>query len=88
MQALPSQGAAGSDAMDEALWNALRATQEREGLLRSMADIHRRMGRGGEVARLESEAEALALHVAQLQRMPPAYTASPAWCRRCRMPAE
>jgi len=55
--------------MDEALWNALRATQEREGLLRSIADIHRRMGRGGDVARLESEAEALALHVAQLQRM-------------------
>jgi hypothetical protein len=55
--------------MDEALWNALRATQEREGLLRSMADIHRKVGRGGEVARLESEAERLAQHVAHLQRM-------------------
>ena len=55
--------------MDEALWNALRATQEREGLLRSMADLHRKTGRGGEVARLESEAEHLAQHVAHLQRM-------------------
>lgn len=55
--------------MDEALWNALRAMQERESLLRSMADVHRNLGRGGDVARFESEAEHLAEHAAHLQRM-------------------
>jgi two-component system chemotaxis response regulator CheB len=55
--------------MDEALWNALRAMQERECLLRSMADIHRNLGRGVEVERLEAEAAHLADHAAHLQRM-------------------
>ena len=55
--------------VDEALWNALRAMQEREALLRSMADIHRNLGSNDDVARFESEAEHVARHAAHLQRM-------------------
>lgn len=54
--------------MDEALWIALRAMQEREYLLRSMAQIHRSLG-SGDADRLETEAEHLAQRAVQLQRM-------------------
>lgn len=54
---------------DQALWTALRALQEREELLRQMAQAHRRHERLDECARLEDEADHVARHAAQLQTM-------------------
>lgn len=58
-----------STRVDEALWTALRALQEREYLLRSTAESHRVDGGDHEASALESEAEHVALHAQQLQRM-------------------
>lgn len=55
--------------MDEALWNALRAMEERVSLLRSMAGTHREAGNPHEGDRLEREATHLTQHAAQLQAM-------------------
>ncbi|HEY0334368.1 MAG TPA: chemotaxis protein CheB [Stenotrophomonas sp.] len=55
--------------MDEAIWTALRALQEREMLLRSVVEAHRRQGVSEEVARVENEAAHLARHAVQLQRL-------------------
>lgn len=54
---------------DEALWNALRALQEREALLSSMAIAHRERSDTHEAARLEAEAEHVKAHAAHLQRI-------------------
>ena len=54
---------------DTALWSALRALQEREQLLRSAAQAHRRLQAEAEGARLEFEAEHIARHSQQLQRL-------------------
>jgi len=55
--------------MDEALWNALRAMEERVALLRSMAGSHREAGNAREGDRLEREATHLTQHATQLQAM-------------------
>jgi two-component system chemotaxis response regulator CheB len=55
--------------LDEALWNALRALEERVALLRSLAGTHRQAGNTREGDRLEREAAHLAQHTLQLQHM-------------------
>ena len=52
---------------DAAVWNALRALQEREYLLREFAGIHRRLGDHEEAERLEAEARHAQTHASQLQ---------------------
>ena len=54
---------------DQALWSALRALQERENLLRTLAEAHRRRDAHDDAARAMAEAEHLALHAQQLQRL-------------------
>ncbi|HEY1141202.1 MAG TPA: chemotaxis protein CheB [Lysobacter sp.] len=54
---------------DEALWKALRALQEREELLSTMADACRGRSDADEAQRLEAEAEHVKTHAQQLQRM-------------------
>jgi two-component system chemotaxis response regulator CheB len=59
-----------STRVDEALWSALRALEEREYLLRGMAHAHRnREGGIDEATSFESEAEHVARHARQLQEM-------------------
>jgi two-component system chemotaxis response regulator CheB len=55
--------------MDEALWNALRAMEERVALLRSLASTHHQTGNAREGDRLEREATHLSRHTRQLQQM-------------------
>lgn len=54
---------------DQALWSALRALQERENLLRTIAEGHRRRDAHDDAERAMAEAEHLALHAQQLQRL-------------------
>jgi two-component system chemotaxis response regulator CheB len=51
-----------AETADEALWSALRALQEKEELLKSVAESHRAEREHGEALRLESEAEEAARH--------------------------
>ncbi len=55
------------EASDEALWGAMRALQEREALLRALAEESQ--GGGGENAELISQAERTAVHGEQLRTM-------------------
>ena len=54
---------------DQALWSALRALQERENLLRTIAEGHRRRDAHDAAERAMAEADHLALHAQQLQRL-------------------
>lgn len=54
---------------DEALWNALRALEERERLLRDFARTSRERGNESEASRLETEAEHAQTHATQLKRI-------------------
>ena len=54
---------------DEALWSALRALQEREALLSSMAGSCRERSDAQEAERLEAEAMHMKTHARQLQRI-------------------
>jgi two-component system, chemotaxis family, protein-glutamate methylesterase/glutaminase len=60
---------------DEALWSALRALQEKEALLKRVAESHRAEREHGEALRVETEAEEAARHgkaIRQLiQSLPP-----------------
>jgi two-component system, chemotaxis family, protein-glutamate methylesterase/glutaminase len=54
---------------DEALWSALRALQEREALLDTMARACRARSDADEAQRLEAEAEHVKMHAQQLQQI-------------------
>lgn len=54
---------------DQALWAALRALQERERLLRSVAAAHRVREARNDADRADAEADHIAVHAAQLQRL-------------------
>jgi two-component system, chemotaxis family, protein-glutamate methylesterase/glutaminase len=54
---------------EQSLWGALRALQERERLLRSVAAAHRRRQAHGDAERVEAEANHLSVHAQQLQRL-------------------
>jgi len=54
---------------DQSLWTALRALQERERLLRTVAAAHRRREAFADAERVDAEADHLSVHTEQLQRL-------------------
>lgn len=58
-----------SEGTDEALWSALRALQEKELLLKALADSHRSALDEREAVRLDEEAQRIAGHASTLRRM-------------------
>lgn len=66
-----------SETADEALWSALRALQEKEMLLRAMADGHRGTREQAEAERLDAEASEIEGHAATLRRLIEAVPAPP-----------
>jgi two-component system chemotaxis response regulator CheB len=58
-----------AEATDEALWSALRALQEKELLLKSLAELQRESSDRAEADRLQREAEQPARHAATLREL-------------------
>ena len=56
-------------AMEEALWGAIRALEQREGVLRKLAEHGRSIGADADALRTEAEAEDAAEQAAHLRHM-------------------
>jgi two-component system, chemotaxis family, protein-glutamate methylesterase/glutaminase len=56
-----------SEATDDALWGAVRALQEKEHLLKAMAESHSRPSQGADAERLQKEAEKVSRHAQTLR---------------------
>jgi two-component system chemotaxis response regulator CheB len=66
---LYSLGETQAGTAEDALWGAIRALEQREGVLRKLAEHRRSLGADGDARRSEAEADAVAQQALRLHRM-------------------